>query len=213
MKRTIFLMAAAALVAMASASNLDVLDPNGKKIGTGTFKLTNAGGKITTRLVVNVTQQGAKIMMDISDVHTSAGDPLSQIYKMTASAQGNEMSATTKATITGKKATIVTSGMGQSETKSVTAAGSVNNKSVIWMTGKVPAVGTTTTCYELNAMTGMWSKSTMTYHGTRSVKLANRTVTAHCITSKEGNETAKVYFTSTGDLVKLESPQLTLVQR
>jgi hypothetical protein len=132
---------------------------------------------------------------------------------MTASAQGNQMSATTKATVSGKKATIVTSGMGQSETKTVTAAGNVNNKSAVWMTGKVPAVGTTITFYELDSMNGKWEKSTTTYHGTRSVKLANRTVTAHCISSKQGNETVKVYFTSTGDLVKLESSQLTLVQR
>ena len=103
--------------------------------------------------------------------------------------------------------------MGQNETKTVTAAGNVNNKSAVWITGKVPAVGPSTTYYELDAMTGTWKKSTTTYHGTRSVKLANRTVTAHCMSSKEGNETVKIYFTSTGDLVKLESPQLTLVQR
>ena len=97
------MVAAFALVAMASASNLDVLDPKGKKIGTGTYKLTNVGGKITTRIVVNLSQDGAKVTLDISDVHSSSGNPLSQMYKMTASAQGNQMNATTKATINGNK--------------------------------------------------------------------------------------------------------------
>jgi hypothetical protein len=212
LRKTAIAALACALSCLVSASNLDIFDDKGKKIGNGTFKLTRPAGKISTHLVLNLSQQGAKMTMDITSVYSNAGDPLNQAFKMSAAAQGGSFNASSKATFQGRKATIVGSGMGQSSTKTVTSLGPVRDISVIWSTGKVPTVGTSTTYYQLDPMAATFEKTTATYQGVRNVKVGSRTVSAHVITTS-GADATKYYFTSKGDLVKLESKQFTLVQR
>ena len=212
MKKLFFLLAASC-IANCALAQLDVLDPNGKKMGTAKHTISTTGGKITTTIVLNMNQNGAAVVMTASTVHSAAGDPLSQNFGIKATNQGNTFNVATKATFAGKKATLVSSGMGNSETKTVTAVGAVRDASIVWSTGKVPAVGTKTTYYQLDPTSAVFEKHTATYHGLRKLKIGGKDVSAHVITSTGGGETVKVYFTSKGELLKLESPQFTLVKR
>jgi hypothetical protein len=213
MKKGLLVSALFAFVASCFASTLNVMDGSGVKVGTATFTFTKSAAKLSTRIVMTLNQQGAKVTLDMTDTYSSTGNPLQQILKMKASMQGTSFDTTSKVTFNGRKASVTTTAMGKSQTKSATAPGTVTDSSVLWMTGKVPAVGTTATCYKFDPMDGAWSKSTNTYHGLRTVKTASKSVSAHVISSKDDSDTTKVYFTKTGDLVKLETKEFTLIQQ
>ena len=76
-----------------------------------------------------------------------------------------------------------------------------------------PAVGTNTTYYQLDPLTVSFVKHTDTYHGIRSIKIGGKNVSAHVIVAVNAEGTSKEYFTSKGELLRLESPQFTLVKR
>jgi hypothetical protein len=211
--RRLFVFAAAIAVSTSALAQLDVVDPNGKKVGTATHTLSIAGGKITNKLVLKMNQQGANVTMTMNFVHTSVGDPVTFSLNMSMAGQGGNMTADGKATFAGQKATIVMNAMGQKQNKTATAPGTVRDPSAVWVSGKVPAVGTKATYYQLDPMAGTFSKATATYHGLRDLKVGGKTVKAHVIVQAEGNNTSKVYFTSKGELLKLESSQFTLVKR
>ena len=202
-----------ALAAVANGSKLNVLDPQGKKVGTGTFTLTKAATKVTMRIVLNMSEQGAKLTMDMSDSYSPSGNPLSQVMKMSATAQGNSFTSTTTVSYSGKKATLKTTAMGKTSTKSATSPGPIADASVAWISGKIPAVGTSSTYYRFDPLRGEWEKNVNTYHGLRNVKIGQRTVSAHVMSTKSADDNTKVYFTKSGDLVKLESKEFTLVQQ
>lgn len=215
MKRTLVAACALALAITATASQLNVVDAkSGKKIGDATYSLTKASGKVTVKITMTMAQENAKVNMSMTFVHTSAGDPVSQLMKVTATAQGNTFTSEVDTKFAGRKATMTVTAMGNKQTKTATAAGPVTDKTVVWIAGSLPAVGTKTTVYEFDPQAGVFEKATNTYHGIRDVKTAsNKTVKAHVITSTKGSETTKIYFTSSGDLVKLESTGMTLVQK
>lgn len=212
MKRLFFPVVLVAATICASASELTVTDKAGKKMGTATFSMSSGSGKLTHKFNMTLQQQGGTVTMNLTSVHTTTGDPLSSVMTMTANMQGNSMNSSVKVTHLGRKATVVTNAMGQSKTETSTAPGSVTDKSMTWMSGKIPAVGTSTTYYSFAPVTGKWSKTTTTYHGTRSVKLSKGTVTAHVLTQKSATETTKIYFTAKGDLLRLESNDFTASQ-
>jgi hypothetical protein len=212
MNRLCLITAVIALTTSALAQ-LDIVDPSGKKVGTATHSLSTGGGRITNKLVLKMSQQGASVSMTMNIVHSAVGDPVSYVMNMSMSGQGSTMTADSKATFAGKKATIVSTAMGNKETKIATAAGPVRDLSAVWMTGKLPAVGSKSTYYQLDPMSGVFSKCTSTYHGLRTLKVGGKNVSAHVIATVEGNDTTKVYFTSRGELLKLESKQFNLVKR
>lgn len=211
--RKLFLITTAIAVCTSAFAQLEIVDPSGKKVGTATHTLSTAGGKITNKLVMKMSQQGASVTMTMNLVHSSVGDPISYGMNMSMSGQGSTMTAEAKATFAGKKATIVSTAMGNKETKTATAGGSVRDLSAVWMTGKIPAVGTKSTYYQLEPMSGVFNKCTSTYHGLRTLKVGGKNVSAHVIATVEGTDTTKVYFTSKGELLKLESKDFTLVKR
>ncbi|MDQ2986064.1 MAG: hypothetical protein M3R13_05015 [Armatimonadota bacterium] len=204
---------AVTLVVGAAASKLNVMDPSGKKVGTATYSFIQGGEKLSTRLILTMTEQGANVTMDMTNVYSSAGNPMTQLVKISAALQGNKFESSAKATFAGRKATVVTTAMGKTETKSATAPGSVADQSIVWIGGRIPAVGTKSTAYEFNPMNVTWKKTVSTYHGLRTVKLGSRSVSAHVLTSTQGDENTKVYFTAKGDLIKLESKQFNLIQQ
>jgi hypothetical protein len=181
-------------------------------MGTATYAFTNASGRLTTKLVMTMAQQGAKVVVDTTNVYSSTGDPISMIMTTSMSMQDNSMKSTVKVTFAGKKATIVSTAMGKSTSKTSTAPGSVTDKSMLWFAGKLPAPGTSLVYYGFDPMKGDWSKTTTKYHGTRSVKLSKGTATAHVLTQTSDNETMKIYFTAKGDLLRLEAGGIILSQ-
>ncbi|MEO7453714.1 MAG: hypothetical protein ABIV13_03005 [Fimbriimonadales bacterium] len=211
--RRIFVFAAAIAVTTSAFAQLDVVDAQGKKVGTATHTLSTAGGKITNKLTMKMSQQGASINMTMIFIHTAVGDPVTYTLNMGMTGQGSTMKADGKATFNGKKATIVMDAMGQKQNKTATAPGTVRDPSAVWVTGKVPAVGTKATYYQLDPMAGTFSKTTTTYHGLRDLKVGGKAVKAHCVATVEGTTTSKFYFTSKGELLKLESPQFNIVKR
>lgn len=213
MRHLIFTALAVTLVVGAAASKLNVLDPKGKKVGTATYSFVQGSGKLSTRLILTMIEQGANVSIDMTAVHSSTGNPMSQVFKVSAAVQGNKFDSSAKVTFAGRKATVVSTAMGKSETKSATAPGPVADQSVVWMSGRIPAVGATSTAYEFDAMAATWEKTVSTYHGLRTVKMGSRSVSAHVLTSNKGGESTKVYFTAKGDLLKLESKQFNLIQQ
>ncbi len=209
-----FLFAAIVFVAAVGvfASTLTITDKAGKKMGKATYSFTNASGKLTTKLVMTMEEQGAKVVMDMANVYTAAGDPISARVITTANFQGNSMKTTTSVSFSGRKATVVSNAMGKTSNKSFTSPGNVNDKSMVWFAGKIPAVGTSTVFYSFEPMSLSWSKTTAKYHGTRSVKLSKGTVTAHVMTQTSDIESTKVYFTANGDLLRLESSDIIVSQ-
>jgi hypothetical protein len=203
------------LVVLASSAlaQYDVLDPKGKKIGTATDTNSVSSGKIVSKGMMTIAQNGMSIVLTTLSTHTGAGDPIGYTLGMKATNQGSTMSVETKVTFNGRKATLVTTAMGRKETKTVTAPGTVRDVTRVWATGKVPAVGAKTTYYQLDPVTVTFVKHTDTYHGIRSIKIGGKNVSAHVIVAVSSDGTSKEYFTSKGELLRLESPQFTLVKR
>jgi len=212
LKRLILATAMAVITVSVSASSLTVTDKAGKKVGSATFSMKTGSGRITHTLNMTFKQQGATITLNTTSAFSTSGNPLSTIMKMSAKMQDNAMTNDINVTFAGKKATLVAKAMGQSKTKSATAPGSVTDKSVVWMAGKIPAAGTSSVHYSFSPMEGSWRKTTVKYHGTRSVKLSKGTVTAHVLTEVSDAQTTKVYFTAKGDLLRLEAGDFTASQ-
>jgi hypothetical protein len=187
------------------ASTLTITDKAGKKMGTAIYSFTNASGKLTTKLVMTMEQQGVKVVVDETNVYSAAGDPLTLVRITTGTVQGKSTKSTTKVTFSGKKATEVETMDGKTNTTPSTAPGSVNDKSMVWLSGKLPAIGTSTEFYSYETHSARWIKATTKYHGTRTVNLSKGAVTAHVITQTRANETMKIYFTANGDLLRLEA--------
>ena len=103
---------------------------------------------------------------------------------------------------------------GRKYTRTITSPGSFKDISMIWLTGKVPAVGTKTTYYQVNQ--DMWAcyKQVATYHGLRELKIGGKKVSAHVVVSTtEGVTATKIYFGPAGQLYRLETGPLTIIKR
>lgn len=213
MKRIVFLVLTSAVLVPAIASQFDVLDPKGAKKGTGNYYQTVTKDRITMRFVMAVSEARGTMKIEISDVYTTVGNPVSKTYRFSLAAQTETIAGTTGVTFSGRKATVTSTAMGQKKVSTLTAPGSVTDPSVVWATGKVPAVGKKVVYYSFDPFAQKFTRESATYHGIRTVQTRSKKVSAHVITATHGEDTQKLYFTSKGDMVKLESKQFTLIQK
>src|SRR5688572_8430973 len=117
----------------------DVFDPDGTKSGTATYAIANTGGKITSKLVLDVSRNGGKFHSVMSSVHTAEGVPISYVVKGNGSNDGSSFTSSSTTTYSGQKATIVMDTGGRKYTRTITSPGSFKDITMIWLTGKVPA--------------------------------------------------------------------------
>jgi len=191
----------------------DVFDPDGKKSGTASYTMTSAGGKITTKLVIDVSRDGGKFHLELVSVHNSDGDPIEYVSKDRGSSSGSSFTSSSKSTFSGRTATVVTETGARKYTRTITAPGPIKDLSMVWLTGKVPAVGTKSTYYQFNPDSWSFTKHVATYHGLRDITIGGKTVSAHAVTSSNERSTQKIYFSSTGVMYRLESGPLIIVKR
>jgi hypothetical protein len=103
---------------------------------------------------------------------------------------------------------------GRNYKRTITAPGSFKDITMIWLTGKVPAIGTKTSFYQVSQDTWSYYKQDATYHGLRELKIGGKKISAHVVVSTTtGMTPTKIYFGSKGELYRLETGPLTIVKR
>ncbi len=194
--KTIPILAALTLVAVAHGDVTCDVSAQGTKIGEATFGIKKLGSQIQTTIWIKVKAGALSANFHASSVTTAGGMPVK--YRQSSDQNGTAAEDIT-AEYNNKGVTYRDKAKGGT-TKFVAAQkpGSMVNPSESWFITTTPKKGAKATYSSFSFKDGKWKPATKTYLGDETITLGGKTVKAHKLHEKNTEEESDVYVDDKG---------------